>query len=127
MFWVFTNRIGLNIINMMNGIAYPGVWGNTFVGKVNNTIIVHNNIFQNSTFFYGIINVWFLGFRQIDDLGITAPFKIKYGIFGGPAMFVIPNELSFRISRECGFTSSRKSKKYGGFTVFTHIGTAMHG
>ncbi|MNL10729.1 hypothetical protein D3C87_1315370 [compost metagenome] len=64
------------------------------------------DIFQQRTKFNGVKDLWLLFSSQVYAFGVAAAFKVKYAVFA-PAMLVITNQATFRISRKGSFTRSR--------------------
>ena len=97
--------------NEMQWIRYPRVFRDTSVGKIDGIGAIEiNGVLYQCTRTYGPEDLRFFFFIEIDALGITSAFKIKNALVR-PAMFIIPDQFTGRISTQCGFTCSAQTKK----------------
>ena len=94
-----TTTLRTRIGNLLNRLRPASVLRQRPVKEINvPRVLVNHNVFKNRTEGAGgSINLRLLFGRQIDDLGITTPFKIKYGVTI-QTMLIITNQVSVWIS-----------------------------
>ena len=81
----------LNIVYMIQRITHPCILSNAGIGIIYMAIIVHDYIFKNGTMLNSAVNIRLFIFCKIDHFGIASSFKIEYGVFSGPAVFIVSN------------------------------------
>ena len=64
--------------------------------KINLTLRIHNDIFQQGITFDGMIYIRLTLLAQVNGFGVASSFKIENPIIV-PPMFVITNKSTFRI------------------------------
>ena len=97
----------LDIINVMDRIAYPCVLRDGAVGIVHFTCSIRKyHVFKQRPRLDRPEDIRFLLFGEVNHLGITSTFEVEYGVFRCPSMLIITDEFPVRICRSCGFTRS---------------------
>ena len=115
-----------NLLDMIDRIGNAGVFGNGLVCEINLTILVHGNIFEECIAADSVVDVWFGLFVKVNDFGVASAFEVEY-TFIVPAVFVIADEESFGVGRECGLTRTAQSEEDGGvLAVHIGVGGAVH-
>src|SRR5690554_1835152 len=86
--------------NIVDGVGAPGVLGQRAVAEVRTSRLIKHHILKDSTrFMSGSVDQRLLLFRQIDGLGVTAPFKIENTVIA-PAMLIVTYQYSVGVGRE---------------------------
>ena len=85
-----------DVINVVDGVGNPGIFGFGGVTKIDIALLVHHDIFQQGVAPDGIVNVGLMLLAQVDGLGVAAAFEIEYAVVI-PAVFVIPDKLPFGV------------------------------
>ena len=127
MLWGRPLRGQYAVINVVDGVGDPRVFGNFLVGIVGDSLRVENYVFKQGPRANGPKNFRLLFFGEVDDLGVASALKVEYESACGPAVLVIANELAVRVSAQGGFARARESEEERGGTVLTHVGGAVHG
>ncbi len=107
MLWDPSYRRPNSILDMLNGIGTPRILCDSCIGVVYLTRACHKtHVLQDSSKLNCLEYLGFFFRRQINGLGIATSLKIKNSL-AVPPMFIITNQLPFRIGRECCFSSTR--------------------
>lgn len=64
----------LNVLYVIDRIAYAGVLGYALVGKVYLAVLVYRNVFEQRIASYGVVDVWLALLVEVDDLSIASAF-----------------------------------------------------
>ena len=94
-----------NIIDMINGIGYPGVLSLGSVIIIDLSVSGYGYILQQVITLHRMIDVRLTLFAQVDGLGITTPFEIEDALIV-PSMLIVPYQPALRIGRKGGLTCS---------------------
>ena len=124
--WVACHRRYLNVVDVVDWIAYAGILGATAVKIINGSIFFENHIFQKGAWFDCFVNIGLIVGSQINHFGITASFKIKNGVVCCPPVFIVSNQFAMRIRRQRCFSGSRQAKKDGRITCFANTCRTVH-
>ena len=106
--------------NVIDRISHTTILSLAHIIKVKRTIRTNHHILQQSISLNGIPNIRLLLLRQIDRLGITTTLEVENTIII-PSMFIITNEESLRICRQCSLSSTRQTKEQSTVSILTHI------
>ena len=100
----FGNRFN-NVVDMVDGVGDAGVFSLRTVIEIDRAIGAHHHVFQQSIAANGVIDIRLGRFRELDGLGVAAPFEVKHAVVI-PAMFIIANQAAFWIGGEGGFAGA---------------------
>ena len=115
-----------NVFNVVNRIAYAGIFGYALVGKIDLAVFVNGDVFQKCVAVNCVINIRLRFFVEVDDFCIATAFKVKYaGIV--PAVLVVADKQAFRVGGKSGLACAGKSEENRGvFAVHVGICGAVH-
>jgi hypothetical protein len=101
-----TNSWDFSVANKLQGIRSTGVLSDADISKVNlSSALLESNVFQNSTKFDGVIDLWLLLFAESYTLGIATSLHVEDSLIS-PNVLVITNEGSVSDSAQSSFSSS---------------------
>ncbi len=115
-----------DFLDKVDGIAYAGVLCNALVGEIDFAFCVNGNIFQKGVAADSIVDIGFAFFVEVDNLGIAATLEVEHAVIV-PAVFVITDEQTFGIGRQCGLTGAAETEEDSCvFTLHVGVGRAVH-
>lgn len=89
--------------NVKDGIRDAPIFRLGGIVVIRFSTVCNFDVFQQCIRVNSPINIRFSLFRQIDRLGVAPAFKVEDAITV-PSMFIVPNQGTFGISAECGFS-----------------------
>ena len=99
-----------NVFDVVNRIRNTSVFSYALISEVNLTVSVYCYVFQQSVTFDCVVDIWFRFFIQVDNLSVATTFVVEY-TFVIPSVFVITNQLTFRVCRQSSLTSTRQTEE----------------
>lgn len=112
----------LGVLNVLNGVGAASVFGQGSVIVVDNTGGgVEDNVLKNGTELDGVENIGFLLGGQTNALGVATTLDVENTLVG-PAVLVITNEGTLRVSGKSGLASTRKTEEDSYITVLALVG-----
>ena len=89
--------------DVVDRIGNTSVLCYALISEVDLTVSVNCYVFKQSVTFDSVIDIRFAVFIQVDNLSIATTFVVKY-TFVIPAVFVVTDQLTFRVSRQSSLT-----------------------
>ena len=86
------------VINVVDGVGDPCVFGNLLIGIVGDSLRVENYVFKQGPRANCPKNFRLLFFGEVDDLGVASALKVEYQPACGPTVLVVANELAIGVS-----------------------------
>ena len=99
-----------NIFNMINRIRYTCILCYTLICKINFSVCIYCYVLKKGISADCIVDIRLRLGIQVDNFCITSTFKVEDAVVI-PAVLVITNQETFRVCRQCCFTSTGKTKE----------------
>ena len=93
-------RYRLNdVVDVVDRIAYAGVFGYALVGEVDFAVCVYGNVLEECVALECVLDVGLCVFVEVDNLSVAAAFVVEYA-FVVPSVLVVADELALRVGRK---------------------------
>ena len=103
----------LDVLDVIDRIAYAGVLGNALVGEVDLAVGVNSDVLQECVAGDGAVDVGLSLLVEVDHLSVAATLIVEHA-FVVPSMLVVADELTLRVGRQCGLTRTRETEEDSG-------------
>jgi hypothetical protein len=115
--WMTTDARNLGIWDILDRICTASILSQWAVSVINLSCAwMENDVLQDWTKFDSIKDLWFLFSGQIYTLGVTTTLNVEDAIVR-PTVFIVSDEITMYICRQCSFPSSWKTEKEGNVSV----------
>lgn len=112
----------LGVLNVLNGVGAASVLGQGSVVVVDNTGgRVEDDVLKDGTELDGVENIGFLLSRKTNALGVATTLDVEDTLVS-PAVLIITNEGTLRISGKSCLASTRKSEEDSDISVLALVG-----
>jgi len=109
---------------MIYGIGYPGILCLGSTAEVYHPVIADDHVLEERIAPDGTVDVRLILLAQVDGLGITASFEVKYPVIV-PAVLIVAYQRPVRIGGKGGFAGSREAEEDCDITIPAYIGRAV--
>ena len=103
------NARNLRILDELYGIGAAGVLGKADVCIIYQMVLIEHHVLEHRAETERLEDLRFVLRRQIDGLGVAAAFDVEDAIVT-PAMFIVTDEMAFRVGRQRRLTRTRQTK-----------------
>jgi hypothetical protein len=110
---------------MENRIRDAAVFWLCSIKVVRGSVFPDFDVLEQRVGMNGAINIRLRLFRQVNRLGIASTLEIENALVV-PAVFIVSNQGTVRISRQCGLARPTQTKKEANVSVLADVGRAMH-
>ena len=112
---------------MIDRIRNTSVFCYALISEINLTISINCYVFQQSVTFDSSVDIGFTFLIQVDNFSIATTFVVEY-TFVIPSVFVVTDQLTFRVSRQSSLTCTRQTEEDSRTSSFhICISRAVHG
>ena len=116
----------LGVGDVVQGISHPGVFRNAVVGEIRHPVLgIHHHVFHYRTEPDSPVDFRLAVFRQVDALGIAAPFDVEHPVVS-PAVFVIPDQGTLRIGGQGGLAGTGQAEEQGHISFVPFVAGTVH-
>src|SRR4029077_2810623 len=114
------------VLNKLDRVRPTSVFRDARVGIIDIAVLIEDDILEHSTKSQSLENIRLALGRKINRLCVAAAFDVEDPVIA-PNVFVVANEMTLRISRECGFSRAAETEEQGRHSrLFICRGRAMH-
>lgn len=107
----------------VNWVGTSGVLGDGRVLVVDDLgVLVVDNVLQDGTELDRVEDLWLLLGRQVQTLGVTATLDVENTVVG-PTVLVVTDQLTVRVGRQGGLTSTGQTEEQGDVTLLSSLVT----
>ena len=92
----------LRVLNELDWICAAGVFRDARVGVIDVSIFIEHHVLEHGAEAQRLKNIRLVFRREVDRLCVTATFDVEDTVVA-PNMFVVADEMTFRICRQRGF------------------------
>src|SRR6516165_2881260 len=104
------NAWNLRILDEFYWIGAAGVLGHADVCIVHQTVLIEHHVLEHRAKTQRLENLRFVLGRQIDGLGVAAPFDVEDASIA-PAMLIVANEIAFGVGGQRRLTRTRQAEE----------------
>ena len=100
-----------NVVDVVDRVGNAGVFGFGCVVEVDRAVGTYGDVFQQRIAADGMEDIRLSFFRQTNGLRVATAFEVKHAVVI-PAVLVIPNQTTFWIGRQGGFTGAGQAEEH---------------
>src|SRR5207249_1575600 len=108
--WVTTNARDHRALDEFHRIGAARVFRDAAVIEIRRPVLAQYDVLQHRAEPDRVPNLWLALFAQLDALGVAPALEIEHSL-RGPAMLVVADEPSLRVSTQRGLAGATESEK----------------